>query len=472
MPESTLTDLPFHELTARVQAGEVSPVEAVQSCLARIEATNPSLNAFVHTCGTRALVEAREQEKALRAGKPVGPLAGVPFGVKDLEDVAGLPTSHGSSAFVGQIASRDSVQVARLRAAGAIVVGKTNTPEFGYTGFTKNRPFGITRNPWNSARTPGGSSGGSAAAVAARMVPMATASDGGGSVRIPACYVGAFGLKPSFGRVPAADSALGMLRWADTVHNGPLTRSIRDAALMLDVVSGPHWSDPDSLPAPGLSYVDCLSDELPKLRIAFSKDLGYARVDSDVLREVRAAVAALRSLGHEIDEIDTVFPDTGRGWAYLVGAEVYAEIAPEVAGKQELLGRSFWEGTLATSQLTPAQMGDIQRERHRLNAVLGQLFERYDLLLTPTLPTEAFAAGGPFPHIVGGEPVESPLHAVAFTYPFNLSGHPAATVRAGFTDNGLPAGLQIVAPRHRDDLVLRVAAAYDALRPMDCWPEL
>lgn len=467
-----LADLSMLDLAARVLAREVSPVESVEASLARIEEANPSLNAFVHVCRERALEEARRQERLLAAGSNPGPLAGVPFGVKDLEDVAGLPTSHGSSAFVGRLAAEDSVQVARLRAAGAIVVGKTNTPEFGYTGFTRNRPFGVTRNPWNPERTPGGSSGGSAAAVAARMVAMATASDGGGSIRIPACYVGAFGLKPSFGRIPAGDSAIGMLRWADTVHYGPLTRTIRDAALMLDVTAGPHPSDPDSLPAPGLSYLECLDEGLPKLRIAFSKDLGYARVDADVLREVRAAVAVFAGLGHEVEEIDTVFPDVGRAWAFLTGAELYAEIASEVAGREEVLGHSFWQGALATSRLTPLQMGDIYRERRQLNTVLWHLFERYDLLLTPTLPTEAFAAAGPFPHIVGGEPVESPLHAIAFTYPFNMSGHPAATVRAGFTDNGLPAGLQIVAPRHRDDLVLRAAAAYDAVRPMDVWPDV
>ncbi|HEY2772592.1 MAG TPA: amidase family protein [Candidatus Binatia bacterium] len=472
MDETAMIDLPMHELSALVQDGEISPVESVAAALARIEATNPSIGAFSHVCAQRALEEARIQEKGLLAGVQPGPLAGVPFGVKDLEHVAGLPTSHGSAAFVGRVATEDSVQVARLRAAGAIVVGKTNTSEFGCTAYTKNLPFGVTRNPWNLERTPGGSSGGSGAAIAARMVPMATAADGGGSIRIPACYVGAFGMKPSFGRVPTGDSAMNMLRWADTLHYGPLTRSIRDAALMLDVTAGPHPSDPNSLPPPGVSYSDAIDEPLRKLRIAFSKDLGYARVDADVLREVHAGVEVFRSLGHAVDEIDTVFPDIGRAWAYLAGSETYAELAPAVEGREHLLGRGFWQGTLATAQLTMAAMGDIARERWELNRILEEVFDRYDLLLTPTLPTEAFGAAGPFPRVVGGEPVESPLAAVAFTYPFNMSGHPAATVRAGMTDGALPAGLQIVAQRHRDDLVLQAAAAYDAVRPMDCWPTL
>lgn len=468
-----LWKLSAFELARRVQAGEVSPVASIQASLARIDAVNPALNAFVHVCADRALEEARVQERALLAGESVGPMAGVPLGVKDLEDVGGLPTSFGSLAFRDHMATEDSVQVARLRAAGAIVVGKTNTPEFGYTGFTKNRVFGISRNPWDPERTPGGSSGGSAAAIAARMVPLVTASDGGGSIRIPACYVGAFGLKPSFGRIPLGPEPHRMLRWVDTVHQGPLTRSIQDAALFLDVAAGYHPADPDSLPAPSSTYLACLDQDLPRrLRIAFSPDLGYARVDPDVRREVEAAVDVFVRLGHDVEQISTVFPDVGRGWAYASSAEMYAELAREVAGKEHELGKGFWSGTLAAAHLTPLQTGDIQRERFALNDVLARIFDRYDLLLTPTLPTEAFAAAGPLPSLIDGQMVDSPLHAVAFTYPFNLSGHPAASVRAGFTGNGLPAGLQIVAERHRDDLVLQACAAYDRVRPMDRWPEL
>ena len=465
-----LWQLSVRELAELVRRRDVSPVESVEASLRRIEELDDELAAFVHVCRDRALEEARLQEDALRSGEDVGPLAGVPAGIKDLEDVAGLPTTFGSAAFRDYVASEDSVQVARLRAAGAIVVGKTNTPEFGYTAFTKNRVRGVSRNPWNPGRTPGGSSGGSAAAIAARMVALVTASDGGGSIRIPACYVGAFGMKPSFGRVPLGPEPRRMLHWMDTVHQGPLTRSVRDAAMILDVTAGYHPADPDSLPAPAMRYAECIDREPGRLRIAFSPYLGYARVQSDVMREVRAAAAELASLGHDIEEITTVFPDLGRGWAYSVGAELYAELAPHVTGQEHELGRSFWEGTVAASRLTSLQLGDIQRERYELNDVLRRLFDRYDLLLTPTLPTEAFGAAGPFPSHVGGEPLESPLHAVAFTYPFNLSGHPAASVRAGFTDSGMPAGLQIVAPRHRDDLVLQVAAAYERVRPMDHWP--
>ncbi len=357
----------------------------------------------------------------------------------------------------------------RLRAAGAIVLGKTNAPEFGYTAFTKNLLFGVTRNPWDATRTPGGSSGGSAAAIAAGMVPLATASDGGGSTRIPACYTGCYGIKPTFGRIPRGP--FDMLTWSDTVAYGPITRTVRDAALFLDAVVGAHPSDPDSLPHPGISYGESLEHLPQRLRIAWSPTLGYARVQSDVMREVREAVRVFEKLGHAVEETDERIPDPGLAWAEVAGAETYAEIAPLLDEHRSEFGRGFLAGVERVRGLTPEKYGQAQRERARLVNFLWHLFERYDLLLTPTLPTEAFDARGRMAPEIDGEPVLNPLAFVAFTYPFNLSGHPAATVRAGFTDAGLPAGLQIVGPRHREDLVLQASYAYEQERPWnDRWP--
>jgi aspartyl-tRNA(Asn)/glutamyl-tRNA(Gln) amidotransferase subunit A len=471
MPMSELMNLSACELAAAVRRGEISPVDTVTACLERLEHVEPRVNAFVHVCAERALGEARAMEAEVAACRDPGPLAGVPLAVKDLEDVGGLPTTYGSVPFRDHVAREDSVQVARLRAAGAIVVGKTNTPEFGYTAFTRNLLFGVTRNPWNLDRTPGGSSGGSAAAVAARMVPLATGSDGGGSIRIPACYVGAFGMKPTFGRIPVGAGVSAMQYWIDTVHYGPLARTVADAAVYLDVAAGYHPSDPTSLPKPTGSYSSALARDPGRLRVAFSPDLGYAIVQDDVMREVRTAVDVFRSLGHEVTELELTLPDLGRGWSYLSGAEGYAEIVDLVEGKEEQLGRGFWKGLVAASRLTAAETGRIQRDRHRLNQALASVFGSYDLLLTPTLPTEAFDAKGPMPSAVAGRAFASPMHAVAFTYPFNCSGHPAATVRAGLTDGGLPAGLQIMAERHRDDLVLQAAGAYERMRPWTRWPE-
>lgn len=466
---------PAWQLADAIRNGELSPVALVQSCLDRIDALNPSLNAFVALRREAALEEAAALQRQIVAGKRLGPLAGLPLGVKDLEDVAGLPTTYGSRPFRDYRPTGDSVQVARLKAAGAIVLGKTNTPEFGYTGLTKNLLFGVTRNPWNFERTPGGSSGGSSAAIAAGMVPLVTASDGGGSIRIPACYVGAFGLKPTFGRVPTGPliAAQPMLSWIDTVCYGPLTRTVRDAALFLDVVAGHHPVDPDSLPAPGVSYLETLEALPPSLPIAVSRGLGYARVQHDVWREVEAAIEVFRTIGHRVEMIDDVFPDLGVEWALSSAAETSAQLADRVDAHREEWGRAFYEGLLRGREITTAFIGRAQRKRAELHACLARIFSRYALLLTPTLPTEAFPASGPFPSAIDGEPITSALGAVAFTYPFNFSGHPAASVRAGFTDAGLPAGLQIVGPRFRDDLVLQASYAYEQARPWNAqWPEL
>ena len=460
---------PAHEIAAAVRRRQVSPVDVMEATLARIERVNPTLNAFVALRADAALADARALEARIASGEDPGPLAGVPFGVKDLEDLAGLPTTHGSVPFRHHVATRDSTQVTRLRRAGAIAVGKTNTPEFGYTAFTKNRVFGVTRNPWNLSRTPGGSSGGSAAAVAGGLVPLSTASDGGGSVRIPASYVGAFGLKPTFGRVPRGPFEF--LDWIDTVVYGPITRCVRDAALFLDAVAGQSPDDPDSLPNPPRSYLDGIDDLPDGLRVAYSPTIGYARVAADVRRCVDDAVRVLeRTLGREIEVIPDRLTDAGIAWAMLNAVELHARLAPVIERHRDEWGRGFIQGVDTGASITAAQIGVHQAERLRLVEDVASVFSRYDLLLTPTLPTVAFGAAGPLPTGVDGEPFASPLHAVAFTYPFNLTGHPACTVRAGFSDDGLPVGLQMVAQRGREDLLLQVARAWERVRPFDQWP--
>jgi Asp-tRNA(Asn)/Glu-tRNA(Gln) amidotransferase A subunit family amidase len=466
---SELWFTPAYELAERIRSRALSPVELMEACLARIEAVNPVLNAFIAMRPEEALSEARATADRIARGEDAGPLAGLPFGVKELEDAEGFPSTHASVPFKDNWPERDSVQVERLKKAGAIVLGKTNAPEFGYTAFTKNLLFGVTRNPWNPERTPGGSSGGTAAAIASGMVPLATGSDGGGSTRIPACYTGCFGIKPTFGRIPRGPFK--MLTWGDTVALGPITRTVRDAALFLDAVVGAHPSDPDSLPHPGISYVEVL-ERLPKrLHIAWSPTLGYARVQKGVMREVREAVGVFEKLGHDVEEVHEGFPDPGLAWVLVAGGEVYAEIVDLIDEHRSEFGRTFLSGTERARELTPDKYGAAQRVRAELVNFLWRLFDRYDLLLTPTLATEAFDARGHMPPEIDGKPVENPLAFLPFTYPFNLSGHPAATVRAGLTDSGLPAGLQIVAPRHREDLVLQASYAYEQARPWtDRWP--
>jgi len=460
------------ELAALIRAHQLKPSELMESTLARIEAVNPKINAFCALRADQAMAEARALDHKLARREEVGALAGLPLGVKDLEDTAGMPTTFGSVPFKDYMPEGDSVQVARLKAAGAIVVGKTNTPEFGATGFTRNMLFGVTRNPWNLERTPGGSSGGSGAAIAAAMVPLATGSDGGGSIRIPASYTGCFGFKASHGRIPMP-MMMGLTDWVDTTVPGPLTRTVRDAAMHLDATVGYHPMDPDSLPHPGISYLAILERLPRKLRVAFHPDFGHAIVQRDVMREVVKAVDAFKQLGYSVDVLDDDVPEIGLEWMRLSAAYSYACIFDRIEAHRAEFGRAFLAGAESALRLGWDKVAAAQRKRTELNRWCQSVFERYDLLLTPTLPSEAFGAGGPPPKEIDGKPLPDILSAVMFTYPFNMSGHPAASVRAGMTDSGLPCGLQIVAERHRDDLVLQAAYAYEQARPWNNhWPEI
>ncbi|MFH1242529.1 MAG: amidase [Pseudomonadota bacterium] len=467
---TSLSYLSVMELARLIRSRELSPVKLMEETLERIDRVNPEINAFVALRADEALDEARSLAKRISFGEDPGPLTGIPIGVKDLEDVKGMVTSFGSIPYKDNVAGDDSIQVSRLKASGAIVVGKTNTPEFGFTGFTKNRLYGVTRNPWNKERTPGGSSGGSAAAVAAGMVPLATGSDAGGSIRIPASYSGCFGLKPSYGRIPLGPGP--SLHMARTMVLGPLSRTVSDAALYLDCVAGYHPADPDSLPQPEGSYLKTLERPLKSLRIGFSRSLGYARVEPDVMELVEQAVETFRGMGHRVDAWEGRFPDVSDAWAELMNREIYAQIQEDLEKIRSQLGRTLVASLDLAKGLTLEDQIRANSVRSRLNQTLWEVYDRFDLLLTPTMPTEAFGAKGPPPAEIDGHPIPL-LWAVAFTYPFNLSGHPAASVRVGLTKAGLPVGLQIVGPRHRDDLVLQAAYAYEKSSPWnDSWPNI
>ena len=462
-----LSFTPAETLAAAIRRRDLSPRELMEHTLRRIEALNPRFNAFVALDAERALAEADAQTERLARGEDLGPLGGLPLGVKDLENAAGFVTSFGSRAFRENRVQHDDYHVARLKRAGAIVLGKTNTPEFGHIPFTDNDLFGPTRNPWNPERTPGGSSGGAAAALVSGMVALATASDGGGSVRIPAAYCGLYGIKPSFGRVASGPTSI--LGWLDIGVQGALTRTVRDAALYLDQIVGPHAADPNSLPHPGFSYLEALETPLRPLRIGFNRTLGVTRVQRDVMREVEAAAQVFQDLGHRVEEDTSTIPETVGYWVRLSAFQSLMTLGDVYSTRRDELS-SRYAGLL--DDALSVQVTDF-REFYTLRAQLMQwtadLFERYDLLLTPTLPTEAFGAAGPIPMELEVEPFQP----VAFTYPFNFTGHPAASVRAGFTDGGLPCGLQIVGPRHRDDLVLQASYAYEQARPWnDRWPAL
>ena len=458
------------EISRKIKSGAVSAKKIIYMTFERIERINPEINAFVSLRYDEAVEEAELIDEMIRKGEDPGPFCGVPVGVKDLEDVKGMVTTYGSVPFRNNLAKTDSIQVERLKRAGAIVVGKTNTPEFGYTGFTKNRLFGVTRNPWNMEKTPGGSSGGSGAAVCAGMVPIGTGSDAGGSIRIPACYCGCFGFKPTYGRIPIGpmNQPFMMRIWTP----GPITRTVEDAAIYMDCVSGFHREDPDSLLIPEVNYQEAIKRPPSELRVAYSEDLGYARVQGEIREVVHQALKRFEDAGYRIDIWDGHLPDLGDDWLTIASCEIYSQIHSILDEWRTEIGKSLLESLERVRAMRFDELIKINKRRDELRRKVFEIFSKYDILLTPAMPTEPFNAKGPPPSEVDGHPIPL-LGAVAFTYPFNLTGNPCAVVRAGLTPSGLPAGIQIVGPVLRDDMVFQLAKLFEEINPWnDRWPEL
>jgi aspartyl-tRNA(Asn)/glutamyl-tRNA(Gln) amidotransferase subunit A len=455
------------EVAEAVRRGELKAVEILDECLERIHRLDGALNSFVVLDPDLARREAERIDSEVAAGRDPGPLAGVPFGVKDLEDCAGLPTSKGSLLYKGRgPVPDDSPHVARLRAAGAVPVGKTAAPEFGSYAFTDTLAWGTTRNPWNPERTPGGSSGGSAAAVAAGLTPMCTASDGGGSTRIPAAFCGLVGHKPSYGRIPnlrPGESQTGV--------KGANVTTVADAARHLDITCGPDDRDRTSLPHPGVSYEKLIEElDVAGLRAAWSPDLGFATVDPEVDDLTRAAATDLvEAAGLTEVELEVRFTDIGKVWtgANLIDLWQNLEKGMWPDRKEEIywINRFFFE----SSQEVPARvMASILNRRYRFEEEVAAIFEQVDVLITPTTACVAFPAEGPMPTNIAG--VDGPpTMAVPFTMLANMAWNPAISVPVGLNSEGLPVGLQIIGRRHRDDHVLRLARIFEQARP---WPRL
>jgi aspartyl-tRNA(Asn)/glutamyl-tRNA(Gln) amidotransferase subunit A len=456
-------------LTARIRAKELSPVEVVDAALHRMEALEPHLHAFCTPTPDLARATARQLEKDIQAGRDVGPLAGVPIGIKDLVCTKGIRTVSGSIAYKDFVPDEDDVAVERLKAAGAVILGKTNVPEFGYSGVGHNPVFETTRNPWNVAMTPGGSSSGSGAAVAAGMCPFALGSDGGGSIRIPAAHCGTFGMKASMGRVPLYPGCRderypGVSGWESIEHIGPLSRTVADAALMLSVIAGPDDRDRHSLPAPDFDWLRCLEGGIRGLKVAYSPDWGYAAVDPEVRRIASEAARVFETdLGCTVEEASPGWDDPAEAFFGLMALET------DLKGMRQLVDRyaDNMSPHLVDFIRRPWTAEDLTNANVQRKAVVNRMWRfmrTYDLLLTPTLTCPPFAV-----HMQGPEKIEgrigSPFQWLAFTYPINMTGQPAASVPAGWTKDGLPVGLQIVG-RHLDDpSVLRASAAFEAARP-------
>ncbi|MFI7338377.1 amidase [Streptomyces sp. NPDC050085] len=453
-----LTGLTAQELLDGYRKGEFSPVDAVRAVFARIEETEPALNAFVRLDAAGALAAAEASTERWRRGEPQGLVDGVPVTVKDILLQRGMPNLRGSKT-VREDGSwaEDAPSVARLREHGAVFVGRTTTPEFGWKGVTDSPLSGVTRNPYDPSRTAGGSSGGSAAAVAVGAGPLSLGTDGGGSVRIPAAFCGVFGLKPTYGRVPLYPaSAFGTL-----AHVGPLTRTAADAALMMDVVSGPDPRDWSGLGPVSGSFRDGLRDGVRGLRVAFSPSLGgQVAVRPGVAAAVRDAVSRLAGLGAYVEEVDPDFSDPVEAF-HVLWFSGAARVTQQLSAVQrELLDPGLREICAQGARYSALDYLAAVDARMELGRRMGLFHATYDLLVTPSLPITAFEAGVEVPR---GSGLRRWTGWTPFTYPFNLTQQPAASVPVGLDADGLPVGLQVVGARHRDDLVLRAAhALYEA----------
>jgi aspartyl-tRNA(Asn)/glutamyl-tRNA(Gln) amidotransferase subunit A len=449
-------------LAQMIRQKKISPVEVINSFIRRIEAINPQVNAFCTLTLDSAIKEAQQAEKDVMAGHLLGPLHGVPFSVKDLLYTKGVRTMRGSKIFESFIPLENAPMVERLKKAGAILMGKTTTPEFGHKGVTDSPLTGITRNPWDLDLTPGGSSGGAAAQVASGMTPLAVGTDGGGSIRNPASLTGIYGMKPTYGRVPLYPAGV----FDALSHAGPMTRTVADGALMLSVMAGQDESDPLSLEGTPADYQGKLHEGIKGLRIAWSPNLGYVPVVEKQVAAITAkAVKVFEELGGHVEEVtDTGFEDpiTIHVPLWFGGlAGFLGDYLPEWEAQMDPLLVSW---TKLGLQLTAADFVRAQIRRNELRDKVRRFFQNYDLLLTPTLPIVAFKAGVSAQEGLKNSPVDhrnwSPFSAI-----FNLTQVPAASIPAGFTQEGLPVGLQIVGPRFADLRVLQASAAFESIRP-------
>jgi aspartyl-tRNA(Asn)/glutamyl-tRNA(Gln) amidotransferase subunit A len=459
------------DLAERVRAGELSARKLLELSLARIERIDPQLNAVWFIDHERAQAGAAEIDRRVAAGEDPGPLAGIPMGVKELAQVQGWPDTHASVPYADAVADFDCAEVARLRAAGAVLVGLTTAPEHGVVSYTASKLHGVTRNPWNLERTPGGSSGGSAAAVAAGLFPACTGSDGGGSIRIPSSYTGLFGMKTTFGLLAVGPEPF---NFSMTSVHGPIVRSVRDAARYLDATSGPSLTDPTSLPKPSVPFEDLVvtggaTERLRGKRDAWSSTLGYAGTDPEVEKIVHdAAMTLVEEAGLELVDIPVEMPKPGVAWGLLSAINTAAFHLDFEREHLDELDEVHRAGVELTMNLRPSGLYKAIRRRHDLMVASARIWSEVDVVLTPTTPTNAFRAEGTLTGTVAGRDVNLMGLSAAFTAPFNMTGQPAASIPAGLVD-GMPVGLQVVAARHGDDLCLAAGALMERVRP---WPKL
>ena len=460
--DDTLTCLSAVQMVEHVRRRELSCRELVLAHLSRIERFNPGINAVCTLLADQALAAADDADQALARGRAVRPLEGLPIALKDLTATQGVRTTRGSRLFANHVPTADALIVQRMRMAGGIIIGKTNTPEFGHKGDTDNVLFGPTRNPWRPTHSAGGSSGGSAAALAAGMVPLAEGSDGAGSIRIPASLCGIFGFKPSFGRVP--DVAGAFSSHTPFFHNGPMARSVRDAALLYDVMTGPSTAHPFSLPAEA-PVLPALEHDLTGLRIAFSPDLGYFPVSREVRAQCARAVQVFEALGCHVTPLQAGFSAELEAHFRVLWLSKMAGLFGHLdASSLALLEPTVQALIECGLRLDIRDIGAANLAREHLWNQLCEIHREHDLLICPSTCIPAFALDAGPPTTIEGQ-ASDPLIGWFLTYPFNMTGHPAASLPCGFSADGLPIGLQVVGRRLEDLRVLQAAHAFEQANP-------
>ncbi len=464
MKREDICFMPAYEIKDKIRNQELTSEETTDIIIERIEKINPILNAYCITTFDIAREVAKKADDAIKKGDNLGLLHGIPTSIKDLEDIKGIRTTKGCKIYENNIAIKDDIMVKRLKDAGAIILGKTNTPSLGCKGVTDNLIFGATKNPWNLERTCGGSSGGAASAVASGLGPLASGSDGGGSIRIPSSFCGVYGLKPNFGRIPH-DRMRYTGYIGSFVHKGPIVRYVKDAALMLDVLAGPNDIDRYSLPKPNFSYLERLKESIKKVNIGYSLDLGFVEaLDPEVKKSVLEGINMFKKLNWSIEKSNIKLPNPAKAHWIIWSSGFAFMLKPYLAQ---------WEDKLDPQLVEIVKVGlsysvdNIKRAEIRREMVYEEIcrnFKKFDILITPTLACPAFKLDIPFPKKIDGKEVKAGAW-LSYTYPFNLSGHPAASIPCGWSSNGLPIGMQIIGKRFDEVKVLQVSKAFEELAP-------
>lgn len=463
MPHKEICWMSARELTEAYKSGELSPIDVLEETLVRVKRYNPELNAVVTPTEEMAREAAKKAQKEIKEKRKMGSLHGVPITIKDNVFTKGVRTTWGSKLYENFIPTEDAVLVERLKNAGAIIIGKTNLPEFGLIGFTDNPLFGPSHNPWDKTRTTGGSSGGAAAGVAAGFTPIASGNDGGGSIRIPCSFCGVYGIKPSFGRVPNYPKLPG---WETMNSEGPIARTVSDAALMLDVIAGPDERDRFSLPATGERYLENVDKGISGSNIAYTSTLGFAVTDPEVEEITRKAALSFEKLGCKVTEIKPDMIDMGNEFVTMITAETFEAVGKRLEEWKKVMYPAYQPFMALGPSLKAVDYVRVIYKREELWKKMRKIFKEYNFLLTPStaVPAWELKLGGLGPSKIAGKGV-GPTGPVPFTQPFNFTGQPAASIPCGFTRSMLPVGLQIVGGRYDDLGVLRASMAFEKANP-------